>query len=148
MSLTVIIFFSIFFLLVLFFYYLQKKDIFDILHPESIIVLPVIILIGFIAWSFKKIQSLLKSNYIKDKIIIIGPEIVSENSKEITFRMLASKNGKNEGVVYKSTEFTAPKDDIWLVGEINGMEIIALVNPDNPEKYKLVFDSVPPSQYS
>ncbi len=145
MNISLIIFFSIFFLLVLVFYYLYKKDIFDILHPESIILL---LVIALIAWGFKKIQLFFKSNYIEDKIIIIGSEIVSENSKETTFRMLASKSGKNEGVVYKSAEFTTPKDDIWLVGEINGLEIIALVNPDNPEKYKLVFDSVPPSQYS
>ncbi len=100
-----------------------------------------------IAWLWSKFQKISKKNYRKEKVLVIGPEIISENSKETTFVMLASRTGENRGVVYKSSEYAAPKDDIWLQGEINGLEILALVHKSNPQKYKLNFDNVPSSQY-
>jgi len=107
----------------------------------------IVLMLAPFKWLFDKINNR-DSLYKKVKVRVIGPKIISEDPKETTFVMLASRTGKNKGIIYKSSEYTAPKDDLWLQGQINGLEIIALISKTNSKKYTLNFDDVPQSQYS
>ena len=117
------------------------------INPDTAIpvFLGIIIFIGII---FNIIKRQKQKKWIKKKVVIIGPKILKEHFDGTTFIMLASETGTNEGFIYESQKYVSRKDDSWLTGKINGMETELLINPDNPQKYQLKLNDVPPSQYA
>ncbi|MGB0925445.1 MAG: hypothetical protein ACPGTS_01920, partial [Minisyncoccia bacterium] len=112
--------------------------IFTLFGSTNVYVIIVIFVIALIAVGYVlvKIQeAYLKKFWIEKELIIIGPELASKEVHEkegfgpqsthpnaVCFYMLASENGKSDMFIYKSELLCSQKDDIWLIGEINGLK--------------------------
>jgi len=62
--------------------------------------------------------------------------------------MVASETGREDGKLYESEKLYSYPDDHWLTGAINGMKTVVFIHPEDPERYSLPLDDVPPSQYA